>query len=69
MNNFMILAIFAILAGTTSVAATGFNVISSAIAQAPMDNATVAGNMTGGNMTGGNMTDAVGTISGSGGNR
>jgi hypothetical protein len=66
MNKFMILAMFAILAGTSVVATTGFMELSSAIAQMA-DNATMgnmtAGNMTAGNMTDGNMTDAVGTIS------
>ena len=59
----MILAIFAILAGTAVVATTGFSLIGSVLAQ---DNATMAGNMTGGNMTG-NSTDAIGSISKSGG--
>ena len=55
----MILAMFAILAGTTIVAATGFSVISSAIAQTTMDNATMAGNMTSGNMTADNATGSI----------
>jgi hypothetical protein len=63
MNKITILATFAILVGMAVIATTGFSVISSAVAQ--MDNATMAGNMTGGNMTGGNMTgdNMTGTIS------
>ena len=65
----MILAMFAILAAAATFATTGFTELGPALAQ--MDNATMAGNMTGGNMTAGNMTagnmtDAVGEISKSG---
>lgn len=65
MKTITILAIFAILAGAGILAATGSTIITSAAAQT-MDNATMAGNMTGGNMTGGNMTadNATGSISG-----
>ena len=55
------------------MAATGFITFTSVMAQTMMDNATMAGNMTGGNMTmgganmtDGNMTEAVGQISGGG---
>jgi hypothetical protein len=62
MDKIMILAIFATLAGTTLLAITGFT---STLAQTTMDNATMAGNMTGGNMTmdAQNLTDAAGSIS------
>jgi hypothetical protein len=65
MKTITILAIIAILAGASTLATTGFTELSSAIAQ--VDNATMAGNMTGGNVTAGNMTEAVGQISGGGG--
>lgn len=62
MKTITILALFAILAGATTFAATGPILMTSAIAQ--IDNATMAGNMTGGNMTAGNTTEAVGAVSG-----
>lgn len=62
MKTITILAIIAILAGATTVVAAGSTMVTSVIAQ--IDNATMAGNMTGGNMTGGNTTDATGSISG-----
>ena len=73
MNTIKILAILAILAGVATLSVTGFTALTSAMAQTMMDNATMAGNMTGGNMTmgagnmtDGNMTEAVGQISGGG---
>jgi hypothetical protein len=64
MKTITILAIIAILAGSTTFAAIGATVTSTV---AQTDNATMTGNMTGGNMTGGNMSDASGTVSGRGG--
>ena len=64
MNTITILAMFAILAGAAVLAGTGITAFVSVAAQTTMDNATMAGNMTGGNMTGGNTTDAPGSVSG-----
>jgi hypothetical protein len=65
MKTVTILAIFAILAGASTLATTGSTIVTSAIAQMT-DNATM-GNMTAGNMTmgAGNMTadNATGSIS------
>ena len=59
-----------ILATTGFTGTNGFTVTNPAMAQTVVDNATMAGNMTGGNMTGGNMTgnmaEASGHISGGG---
>lgn len=63
MKTITILAVIAILAAFTT---TGVIAIGSATAQVPLDNATMAGNVTGGNVTGGNVTDTVGGISGFG---
>jgi hypothetical protein len=65
MNQITILAIFAILAGSVTFATIGSTIVESVVAQT-MDNATMAGNMTGANMTagGGNTTEATGQISG-----
>ena len=52
MKTITILAIIAILAGASTLAATGSTVVTSVGAQVT-DNATMAGNMTG------NMTDAM----------
>jgi hypothetical protein len=73
MNKLTFLTMTAIFAGTSIMAAIGFTAFTSVMAQTMMDNATMAGNMTGGNMTmgganmtDGNMTEAVGQISGGG---
>jgi hypothetical protein len=63
MNEIMILATIAILAGGIALATTGSTVITSVVAQAT-DNATTAGNITAGNVTDSNSTEAVGGISG-----
>ena len=55
-----------ILATTGFTGTNGFTVTNPAMAQTVIDNATMAGNMTGGNMTMGNMTEASGHISGGG---
>jgi hypothetical protein len=70
MTRITFLALIAIFIGAGILGTTGIT----AMAQTVIDNATIAGNMTGGNMTmgGGNMTDgniteATGQISGGGG--
>ncbi|HEX5977650.1 MAG TPA: hypothetical protein VFY68_10255 [Nitrososphaeraceae archaeon] len=62
MRKITILAIVAILTGTSIFAATGFSSFTSAVAQTT-DNATTASNMTGGNMTMGEQTNQTGSIS------
>ena len=59
-------ALIAIFIGAGILATTGFTVTNPAMAQTVIDNATMAGNMTGGNMTMGNMAEASGHISGGG---
>jgi hypothetical protein len=64
MNKIMILATIAIFAAGVTFAMTGPTMITLVTAQ-PVDNATLAGNLTAGNATGGgNSTDASGSISG-----
>lgn len=69
MTKITFLALIAIFIGAGVLGTTGITAISPAMAQTVIDNATIAGNMTGGNMTmgGGNMTEATGQISGGGG--
>jgi hypothetical protein len=55
-----------ILATMGFTGTNGFTVTNPAMAQTVVDNATMAGNMTGGNMTMGNMAEASGHISGGG---
>lgn len=74
MTKITFLALIAIFIGAGILGTTGITAISPAMAQTVIDNATIAGNMTGGNMTMGggnmtvgNMTEATGQISGGGG--
>lgn len=79
MTKITFLSLIAIFIGAGILGTTGVTAISPAMAQTVIDNATIAGNMTGGNMTGGNMimgggnmtddnmTEAAGQISGGGG--
>lgn len=62
MNKITILAVFAIFAGTAILATGGLTAFTTALAQTTMDNATMAGNMTGGNMTE-SATNDTGAIS------
>jgi hypothetical protein len=62
MRTITVLAIVAILTGTSIFATAGFPLFTSAVAQTT-DNATTATNMTGGNATLGEQANQTGSIS------
>ena len=61
MNTITILAMLVILSGAM-LSITGFNDVSSVVAQMTGDNATMSGNMTGGNVTEGNTTGSISAL-------